>query len=98
MVNDASTLLDSVRITGNRVFAQSVTASLRGGGIWNGAIQGVQPNPPSRLALVASQVTGNVITGPLAATLQGGGIYTEVPVALLSSRIARNQPDQCFGC
>src|SRR5206468_10458810 len=38
LTNDANTLLDDVRVRGNRVEARSLTASLQGGGIWNGRL------------------------------------------------------------
>ena len=31
-------------------------------------------------------------------TIQGGGLFTTVPVTLKDTVIAQNIPDQCFGC
>jgi hypothetical protein len=98
MTNDASTVLDQARITGNRVVARSLTATLQGGGIWNGTLLGDVPDPPSQLTLSGSRVEDNVLSGPPGAVLQGGGLYTEVPVTLQQTRIENNVPDQCVGC
>jgi hypothetical protein len=98
MTNNASTVLDEVRITGNGVVARSLTATLQGGGIWNGALYDDPPGPPSQLTLSQSRVENNVLSGPPGAVLQGGGLYTEVPVTLQQTRIENNIPDQCAGC
>jgi hypothetical protein len=98
MTNNASTVLDEVRITGNRVVARSLTATLQGGGIWNGALYGDLPDPPSQLTLSRSRVEDNVLSGPPGSVLQGGGLYTAVPVTLQQTRIVDNIPDQCVGC
>jgi hypothetical protein len=39
-----------------------------------------------------------VLSGLPGAVLQGGGLYTEVPVTLQQTRIEDNIPDQCVGC
>jgi hypothetical protein len=43
-------------------------------------------------------VTGNALAASPGLTVQGGGLFTAFPVTLDLSRIARNTPDQCFGC
>jgi hypothetical protein len=98
LTNDASTLLDHVQVIDNRAVARSVGATLQGGGIWNGALLGFLPDPPSRLTLEDSRVEGNVLAGPSGAVLQGGGLFTEVPVTLQRTQIEDNVPDQCVGC
>ena len=98
LVHDGDTVLRHVRVTGNQVVAESATATLQGGGIWNGAFQGVAPEPPSRLSLVRSVVAENVLAGPDGAVLEGGGLYSEVPVTLWQTRVEGNVPDDCVGC
>jgi hypothetical protein len=98
LTNDASTVLDHVVVADNTAVARSATATLQGGGIWNGAVLGFVPDPLSRLTLRESRVEGNVLAGPPQAVRQGGGLFTEVPVTLRHSRIAENVPDQCAGC
>jgi hypothetical protein len=98
VTNDANTVLDDVRIQGNRVIARSLTATLQGGGVWNGSLQGAAPDVPSRLTMRGSQVEGNQLSGPAGAVLQGGGLYTELPVQRPQTRLQGNAPDQCSGC
>ena len=98
LTNNASTVLDDVRVADNRAVARSATATLQGGGIWNGAVLGFVPDPPSRLTLSDSRVEDNVLAGPSGASLQGGGLFTEVPVTLQHTRVEDNLPDQCVGC
>jgi len=43
-------------------------------------------------------VTNNSLTGSPGITLQGGGLFTTLPVTLHNSVISGNIPDQCFGC
>ena len=66
-----------------------------GGGIWNGVdLSG----PPVQLTLVRTAVTRNVVSAGPGITVQGGGLFTTLPVTLTSSVIAGNVPDQCSGC
>jgi hypothetical protein len=103
VTNDASTVLEDVRIQGNRVVAHSRTAALQGGGVWNGPLPdptadpAAPPPPPSQLTLRGSRVEGNQLIGPRGAALQGGGVQTEVPVRLTQTRIQNNVPGQCSG-
>jgi hypothetical protein len=67
----------------------------QGGGIFNGDVGNGVPT----LALINSAITHNSLTGSTPGiTVQGGGLYTTVPVTLTNSIIAQNTPDQCFGC
>jgi hypothetical protein len=43
-------------------------------------------------------VTRNSLSGSPGITVQGGGLFTTLPVTLRHSVIAGNTPDQCFGC
>jgi hypothetical protein len=70
--------------------------SAQGGGIWNGPIPG---GPPVvQLTLNDSEVTHNRLSADPGSTLQGGGLFTAVPVTLIGDDITHNSPDQCFGC
>jgi hypothetical protein len=93
--NDSLLELDGVRVSGNRGKATGPGGVAQGAGIWNGTdISG----PPVRLALNRTTVTRNSLTGSPGITVQGAGLFTELPVTLSHSLIARNTPDQCFGC
>lgn len=43
-------------------------------------------------------VTGNRLSGSRGIAIEGGGVFTEVPITLERSRIAGNAPGQCRGC
>ena len=66
-----------------------------GGGIWNGYLF---DDVPIQLVLQDSTVTDNTVQGDSGITLEGGGLYTEVPVVLKRTSIASNVPDECAGC
>jgi hypothetical protein len=57
-----------------------------GGGIWNGW-QG-------NLILTDSSVTHNTLTARAGISIQGGGLYTAVPVTLTNTKISSNAPGQ----
>jgi hypothetical protein len=67
----------------------------QGGGIWNGPLLS---GPPVTLQLDDTMVTGNTVTGPAGATLQGGGIYTTLAITSTNSRVTHNHPNNCTGC
>jgi hypothetical protein len=98
MLNGGNLELRNVDIRGNSADAEGQGGFAQGAGIWNG--QPFGPDEPSpQLALENTQVTRNVLAGSSGVTLQGGGLYTPgFSVALTNSLIARNLPDQCFGC
>jgi hypothetical protein len=87
--------LRSVEVSDNNGNATGASGSAQGGGIWNSTIP---DGPPVKLTLRDSSVTGNTLSASAGLALQGGGVYTTFPIALTSSLIAKNTPDNCFGC
>jgi hypothetical protein len=73
--------------------ATGPSGSAQGGGLFNGTCCG-----PGKLSLVDSAIVGNTLSGDPGITIQGGGLFTTVPVTLKNTVIANNIPDQCFGC
>jgi hypothetical protein len=98
MLNGGNLELRNVVIRDNSADAEGQGGFAQGAGIWNG--QPFGPDEPSpQLTLENTHVTGNILSGSSGLTLQGGGLYTPgFSVALTNSLIARNVPDQCFGC
>ena len=80
----------------NHGAASGSSGSATGGGIWQGSVS--DGPPETRVTLVDSAVTRNVLTASRGLTVQGGGVFTPFPIALANSLIARNLPDQCAGC
>lgn len=66
-----------------------------GGGIWNGEYLS---GPPVELSLQNSRVVGNNLRVRPGGSARGGGVFNAAVITSESSRIARNQPDQCYGC
>jgi hypothetical protein len=96
LTNNGPLVLTNVTVSGNRGVADGQHGSAQGAGIWNGILFG---GPTSPLTLRNSIVTGNVLSGSPGITLQGAGIYTPgFPPTLANTVVARNTPDQCFGC
>jgi hypothetical protein len=89
--------LRNTTVSGNTADANGLTGFARGGGIFD---VDESPNGPpgGLLTLINSRVTGNVLSGSAAITLQGGGLFATNPVSLTNSMITGNVPDQCFGC
>jgi hypothetical protein len=84
-------------VSDNEAEVAGQTAIARGGGIFDAPIPDGPPGGP--LTLLNSAITGNLLTGSVAATLQGGGLYiVDAPLKLTKTVIAENVPDQCFGC
>jgi hypothetical protein len=82
-------------VSNNSGTAIGPAGAAQGGGIWNGVdLSG----PPVQLTVVRTAVTRNALAGSPGVTLQGGGLYTTLPVTVTDSLIAGNIPDQCFGC
>jgi hypothetical protein len=82
-------------VSNNSGTAVGPSGTAQGGGIWNGVdLSG----PPVQLTLVGTAITRNVLTGSQGITVQGGGLFTTLPVTLTGSLIADNIPDQCVGC
>ena len=69
-------------------------SAVLGGGIWSGTFGG----PPPTLTLTNSAVLGNSLDAPAGFLIQGGGLYTTLPITRTRTVIAGNRPDQCFGC
>jgi fibronectin-binding autotransporter adhesin len=86
--------LTNTAVNNNTGVANGPSGTAQGGGIWNVDCGG---GPPV-LTLINSAVTHNKLTANSGVTVQGGGIFTDSPVSLTNSVIARNSPDQCFGC
>jgi hypothetical protein len=97
MTIDSNILLERVKVRDNRAVALGGATNVAGGGIWNGALDDFVPDPPSDLTLRNSSVTHNVLIGRDGPRL-GGGLFTQVPVTLDGSTLAKNVPDQCYGC
>lgn len=96
ITNNGPLVLTNVAVSRNRGIANGQNGSAQGAGIWNGVLFG---GPASPLTLRNSKVTGNALSGGPGITLQGGGIFTPgFPTTLTNSIVARNTPDQCFGC
>jgi hypothetical protein len=82
-------------ILGNTGAATGPAGFAQGGGIWNNLLF---YDPPVVLTLDNTIVADNVLDASPGIARQGGGIFTAFPVTLNHSLIARNVPDQCFGC
>jgi hypothetical protein len=93
--NNSLLELHNVQVRDNSATATGPSGVAQGGGIWNGVE--LSP-PPVQLTLKHTTVTGNSLNGSPGVTVQGGGLFTTLPVTLTHSLIARNSPDQCFGC
>jgi hypothetical protein len=88
--------LRNSRVGDNSGNASGPSGTARGGGIWNGS---APDGPPlTQLALVDSAITRNTLTASPGITVQGGGLFTLFPLTQTNSVIARNVPDQCYGC
>jgi len=75
--------------------ASGPTGTAQGGGISNLLFPGA---PPGQLTLRDSAIVDNTLSGDPGITIQGGGLFTTVPVTLKDSTISGNVPDQCVGC
>jgi hypothetical protein len=83
------------RIDDNVAVATGADGEALGGGVWNDTF--FPPPPSPRLSLEKATVTGNTLTASPGITVHGGGLFTTFPVALTSSAIFNNLPDNCFG-
>jgi hypothetical protein len=85
-------------VTANVGVANGNISIGQGGGIFDAALPPFGPFG-APLTLTGSTITHNVLLGPPGATLQGGGVYLSGhELTQTGSVIARNHPDQCFGC
>jgi hypothetical protein len=96
--NGGSLRLQDVLVGNNAGDATGLTGSAHGGGIWNGMPFGPD-GPTPHLSLERTVVVGNSMRASRGLSVQGGGLFTPgFPVVQLQAVIARNSPDQCFGC
>jgi hypothetical protein len=93
--NSAVLEIRGTTISDNTGTASGPTGTAQGGGISNVVGPGA---PPGQLTLVDSRIIHNTLSGDSGITIQGGGLFTTVPVTLKNTLIAQNSPDQCFGC
>jgi hypothetical protein len=93
--NNSLLELRNVQVSDNSATATGPSGVAQGGGIWNGV---ELSGPPVELTLENTTVTRNTLNGSPGVTVQGGGLFTTLPVTLTHSLIALNTPDQCFGC
>ena len=96
LVNDGQLRLRDVLVAGNLGRTTGTAGFARGGGIWNGRLFNEQG--PIELALERTLVTRNRVSGSAAIEVEGGGIFTDFPITLDASRVAKNSPAQCSGC
>ena len=95
ITNDGLLVLRNDLVAGNVGTANGSTGFARGGGIWNGHLFN---GGAIQLTLDGTAVLRNALAGDAGVLLQGGGLYTDLPVTTTNSQIARNSPDDCVGC
>jgi hypothetical protein len=93
--NSAVLEIRGTTFSDNTGTASGPTGTAQGGGISNVVGPGA---PPGQLTLIDSRIIHNTLSGDPGITIQGGGLFTTVPVTLQDTLIAQNVPDQCFGC
>jgi hypothetical protein len=91
--NTGLTTMQRTLVIGNRVTANGSGGSVVGGGIFNISLGG-----PAQLTLLDSVVTANTLNANPAITPLGGGIFNDAAFTLTRTIVARNHPDQCYGC
>jgi hypothetical protein len=94
--NSAVLEIRGTTISDNSGTASGPTGTAEGGGISNVVAPGGPP--PGQLTLIDSAIVDNTLSGTTGITIQGGGLFTTVPVTQKDTLIAHNIPDQCFGC
>ena len=96
LLNDGGLLVirDSL-LTANVGIAKGHSGTAQGGGIWNGSLYN---ESAPQLTLSGTSVSRNSIVGSSGVTLQGGGLFTTVPVTIHGGHITHNRPDDCSGC
>jgi hypothetical protein len=93
--NGAVLELRGTTISDNAGTASGPTGTVQGGGIWNGAFGN---GPLGQLTLIDSAIIRNTLSASPGITVQGGALFTTNPVRVKDTLIAKNVPDQCFGC
>jgi hypothetical protein len=96
IVNIALLTLQNTAVRNNTATTHGPNGIAQGGGIWNSPIPGGPPT--TQLTLINSTVNRNSLKADPGSQVQGGGIYTAIPVTLTRSKVSKNVPDQCFGC
>jgi hypothetical protein len=96
LANNRPAVLTNVQVARNRARATAPTGWVRGAGIFNGKVF-FRPTPD--LTLHRSSITGNSITATAGIEAHGAGVYTKsYRVTRDATVVAKNTPDQCFGC
>jgi hypothetical protein len=95
LTNDGLLVLRNDLVAGNVGTANGSSGFARGGGIWNGHLFN---GGAIQLTLDGTAVLRNTLAGGVGVQLQGGGLYTDLPVTTTNTQIARNTPDDCAGC
>ena len=99
LINGGLLELHNVLVTSNTGSATGTSGFAEGGGIWNGQPFGSDGAPTPSLLMDNTAVLGNTLTASPGLAVQGGGVFTSgFPITQHNSLIARNAPDQCFGC
>lgn len=93
VINNSFLHLTNVLVSDNSLRAGGKTATVQGGGIWNGPLLS---GPPVGLRLSRSLVTRNTLSTEPGGTRQGGGLYTSVPFTRIATAIRGNHPDDVF--
>jgi hypothetical protein len=106
--NDAGTMtLRSTVVSKNSGIASGASGLADGGGIYNGPATFFCPDctspPPHQLIVDDSAITQNSVSATSGnITVHGGGVFNDTSqqatATMNDSAIARNVPDQCFGC
>ena len=95
VLNEAGLTLNNVKVSDNIGVVHAPTGFAQGAGIWNGHLL---DDAPIKLVVRDSSVTGNHLQGDAGVTVEGGGLFTDLPITLRRTTIADNQPDDCVGC
>ncbi len=95
ILNDDLLQVKGTRITDNTAVGNGTSGFVQGGGIRNAAFLS---DAAKVLTITGSTITGNTLIASPGVAAAGGGLYTEFPVRIRGSVIARNTPDDCSGC
>jgi hypothetical protein len=93
--NLGKTTLEGTVVSGNSVTANGAFGVAHGGGVSNFTLD---PSNPPKLIVLNSSITGNAVYASPGITPEGGGLWTDQPVLLVSALIDGNSPDDCVGC
>jgi len=87
-------VLQDDQIQGNTERANAPSGTVQGGGIWAGQLAPF----PEELLVKDTAVTLKVLSGSNSSTLlEGGGLFTTIPVTLTDNTITKNTPENCSG-